>query len=289
VTKNSKILFSAMDGRDVYNITAPFNYRGMPTIAGRVEKRSEELSEIHLFQEKGNRWNPLPPVSSFAGLQDPCITRIDGKLLLGGVRFPVTFGEDTQAWQMEFHLANDQGEFVPAWTGPPKMKDIRFLQLANGEILTLTRPQGNPGGRGKIGYCITPSLESLNPDKLLDTPLLDLCPEDQWVGGNEAHLLSNGQVGVLGHIARFGEKGERHYYSMAFALDPATGTHSPCEIIARRKDFPSGPAKRADLEDVIFSGGLLRMPDRTARLFAGLSDVEAGWLDLPDPFVQYEN
>jgi hypothetical protein len=289
MNKNSKILFSGMDGRDVYNITAPFYYMGIPTIAGRVEKRSQELSEIHFFQEKGNRWTPLPPFSSFTGLQDPCITRIDGKLLLGGVRFPVTCGEDKQAWQMEFYLANALGEFTHVWTGPQKMKDIRFLQLANGKILTLTRPQGNPGGRGKIGYCITSSIESLNPDKLVHTDLLDLCSEEQWVGGNEAHLLSNGQVGVLGHIARFGEKGERHYHSMAFALDPTNGTHSPCEIVARRKDFPSGPAKRPDLEDVIFSGGLLRLSDGTARLFAGLSDAEAGWLDLPDPFIQYEN
>ena len=43
------------------------------------------------------------------------------------------------------------------------------------------------------------------------------------------------------------------------------------------------------LEDVIFSGGIHRLEDGKARLFAGLSDAEAGFLDIPDPFLQYES
>ena len=138
-----------MDGRDVYNITAPFDFMGIPTIAGRVEKRSEELSAIHLFQEKGNHWTPLPPYASFAGLQDPCITRIDGKLLLGGVRFPVTCGEDTQAWQMEFHLANDLGEFTHAWTGPPKNEGYSIPPTGERGNFNPYPASGKSGGTGQ--------------------------------------------------------------------------------------------------------------------------------------------
>jgi hypothetical protein len=52
--------------------------------------------------------------------------------------------------------------------------------------------------------------------------------------------------------------------------------------------FPSGPAKRSDLADVIFSGGLTRHWDGTATLFAGISDVESAYLHIPDPFVEFE-
>jgi hypothetical protein len=59
--------------------------------------------------------------------------------------------------------------------------------------------------------------------------------------------------------------------------------------LPRRSDFPEGESKRKDLEDVIFSGGIQRQENGKALLFAGLSDAEAGFIELPDPFLQYEN
>lgn len=75
---------------------------------------------------------------------------------------------------------------------------------------------------------------------------------------------------------------------MVFCLDPRNGRATAPEIIASRSDFPDGPAKRPDLVDVMFSGGLVRQPDGTAVLYAGLSDTEAGCVLLPDPFAKYE-
>ena len=128
-------------------------------IAGRVERRSEELSEIVLFSETDGEWRPIEGAPTFPGLQDPCVTIMDGKVILGGVRaFPVTIGEDRKAWQMEFYREGLNGGFDKVLTGPPKMKDIRFLQLPDGRILVLTRPQGERGGRGRIGFCVVDSL-----------------------------------------------------------------------------------------------------------------------------------
>ena len=58
---------------------------------------------------------------------------------------------------MEFYRESLNGGFDKALTGPPKMKDIRFLQLLDGRILVLTRPQGERGGRGRIGFCVVDS------------------------------------------------------------------------------------------------------------------------------------
>jgi len=58
------------------------------------------------------------------------------------------------------------------------------------------------------------------------------------------------------------------------------------EIIATRNEFPPTEAKRPDLQDVVFSGGLVRHGDGTATLYAGLSDARAGCITLPDPFSE---
>ena len=285
---SGKLNFLGFPEHDIYNITAPFQWMGRVVIAGRVEKREEELSRIIFFEKSENQWQPYPNGPSFEGLQDPCVTKIDGKILLGGVRFPVQIGENDKAWQMEFYLQRGEGSFEKVLSGPPKMKDIRLLQLPDDKILVLTRPQGEKGGRGKIGYCLVDSLEDATYEAIEKAPLFDHCPEDLWVGANEAHYLKNGKIGVLGHIAEFSEDGDRHYYSMVFSIDLETGRSTLPEVIAKRSDFPTGEVKRADLRDVIFSGGIQRFADGNARLFVGLSDAEAGFLDMKDPFLSFE-
>ncbi len=283
---SAKTPFSGVGEKDVYNIAAPFIYQGQPTIAGRVESRDEELAEIVLFSEaEDGAWHPIDGAPTFPGLQDPAITQIDGRNLLGGVRFPVAIGDDTHAWQMEFYLEQKDGSFEKAFSGPPKMKDIRLAQLPSGDIVVMTRPQGERGGRGKIGYLIVDSLAAITDEAIKNAPLFDQCPAEEWVGANEVHILDTGQLGVLGHIAHFDGQGNRHYYAMAFSFDPSTGECSPHQIIAKREDFPPGDSKRPDLVDVIFSGGLIRHDDGRATLYAGLSDAEAGWVEISDPFV----
>lgn len=285
---SQKLRFSGFPDHDVYNVTASFPWKEQTVIAGRVEKREEELSEIVFFSEKEEGvWSPIEGAPTFPGLQDPCVTILDEKVILGGVRFPVTIGEDSKAWQMEFYREGLNGGFDKVLTGPPKMKDIRFLQLLDGRILVLTRPQGERGGRGQIGFCVVDSLIQAGWETIESAPLFDHCPEEQWVGANEAHLLTKNKIGVLGHLAEFKEDGSRRYRSMVFCIDLETGQSSETEVIAARTDFPSGDSKRPDLQDVIFSGGLLRLGRGQARLFAGLSDAEAGSLDLPDPFLKF--
>jgi large subunit ribosomal protein L25 len=72
---------------------------------------------------------------------------------------------------------------------------------------------------------------------------------EEWGGANETHLLKNGRIGVLGHIASFDSQLNKHYYSMVFSLNPETCEKTPMKIIAARSDFPRGPGKRPDLED----------------------------------------
>jgi Protein of unknown function (DUF1861) len=281
--------FEGVGDRDVYNITAPFNFDGEQLIAGRVEQRSNEISEIVFFHRTGEVWTPRFTSPQFAHLQDPCITIVDGELILGGVRYPVMMPDGSAVWTMEFFRGSSLATLKRFLIGPAKMKDIRFCELDDGRIGVFSRPQGVKGGRGKIGFVIAETLEEVTAQMIQEAPLLQgQFAGGEWGGANEAHRLSDGRLGVLGHVAFWDREGSRHYYPMAFTIDPETMQTTPLQIIARRSMFPSTPAKRHDLEDVVFSGGLVRHGNGKATLYAGLGDAAAGSLAMPDPFAKLE-
>jgi hypothetical protein len=288
---SGKIRFVGVDDRDVYNTTAPIHFDGQTIIAGRVEPRDTELSTVMFFWRRpaDGAWEPCPGAAHFPGLQDPCLTIVGGELVLGGVRWPVESGDGGRSYRMEFFRGHSLGELRRFLIGPDRMKDIRLGELPDGRIAVFSRPQGAVGGRGKIGFTTVHSLSGLTAADIEGAPLLPgQFLDEEWGGANEIHILRNGKIGVLGHIACFDERQNRHYYGMVFAVDAADGTATPLRIIADRSLFPAGPAKRADLADVIFSGGLTRHWDGTATLFAGIGDAEAAYLRIPDPFVEFE-
>ena len=84
----SKLCFAGVNGRDVYNISAPFEWMDQVVLAGRVEYRETELSDIMIFAEANGTWRPLFKFPELEGMQDPCVARIGGRLVLGGVRYP---------------------------------------------------------------------------------------------------------------------------------------------------------------------------------------------------------
>ncbi|WP_212774418.1 MTP-1 family protein [Polycladomyces abyssicola] len=284
----TKLNFTGVGEKDVYNITAPFEDSGETVIAGRVEPRDSEHSEVIFFVRRGEQWIPKEGAPVFA-LQDPFFTRIGGELVFGGVEvFPHPADERAMSWRTVFYKGANIHRLEKIFTGPDGMKDLRLIELPDGSIGVLTRPQGDKGGRGKIGFVRIPSLDHLTLEVIHEAPILDQFMEEEWGGANEAHLLSNGLIGVLGHIARMDEEGNRHYYPMVFALDPTTGEHSDIQLIAARSDFLKGPAKRPDLADVVFSGGLVRKKDGTADLYAGVGDAEAQRISMRDPFLAFE-
>jgi hypothetical protein len=288
--ESGKVRFVGVDGHDVYNTTAPIPFRGQTVIAGRVEPRETEYSTVIFFRRRTDgAWEPCPGAARFPGLQDPCVTIVDGELVLGGVRYPVELGEGRRGYRMEFYRGRSLSDLQLFLVGPNGMKDIRLAELPDRRIAVFSRPQGAVGGRGKIGFTIADRLSGLQAQDIERAPLLPAQFLDaEWGGANEIHVLRNGKLGVLGHIACFDEREHRHYYGMVFTVDPADGAATPPRIIADRSLFPDGPAKRPDLADVIFSGGLTRHWDGTATLFAGVGDAGAAYLRIPDPFVEFE-
>ncbi|WP_077318800.1 DUF1861 family protein [Virgibacillus proomii] len=283
-----RLIFTGVEGLDVYNITAPFVLDNTRLIAGRVEARDSEQSHICFFEElpQHKTWNKVE-ITQPLKLQDPFYTWIDDKLILGGVEVFFDERDPRKAqWRTCLYEFENLQSHKRIFEGPLGMKDLRLKQLKDGRILVLTRPQGEKGGRGKIGCTIVNHLNELTIETIEQAPLLkNQFIDTEWGGANEIHLLNEGRIGVLGHIAQFDKQQNRHYYAMTFELDLESLEMKSPKIIAERSDFLDGPAKREDLIDVVFSGGLILIDDQ-ADLYAGISDADAQRLRISNPFSE---
>ena len=283
---SSKIKFTGLEpGKDVYNITAPFEDAGVTWLAGRVERRDSEHSQVVFFRRQGDAWAADPDIPRL-DLQDPFVCRIAGELIVGGVE---VFDDAENPGKLNYRTVFLRGASLRGLTrfaaGPDRMKDIRLHELPDGRILVLTRPQGAVGGRGKIAWTILDGLDRLDIPHIEAATVLEhqFIPEE-WGGANQIHRLAGTKVGVLAHIARYDEAGDRHYHSTAFVFDWASGEYTPMKLIAVRRNFQDGASKRPDLQDVIFSGGLVRLGNGKAQLYCGVGDAEGHTITIADPF-----
>jgi hypothetical protein len=286
-------------GKDVYNPSSPFRCGGRTYLCGRVESPGICWdSRVVLFEEGEDLvWRPAQGSPSLP-LEDGFAVQLDQQeTIIGGVK-AYLHPTPENPHRIEYHTAFYRGcepaalkEFA---RGPDRMKDIRLLPLADGRVVAFTRPQGLQEGGidcgpGVIACTVLENIADLDPENLAKARIIEnqFAP-GEWGGANELHLLPDGRIGVVGHIAYRDEEGNRHYYIIVFIYDLETHLATPVEIIARRDDFPAGEAKASDLRDVAFPGGMIRHRDGSATLYAGLSDKQAGCMKLPDPFWQEE-
>jgi hypothetical protein len=297
--------FEGVEGHDVYNISRPVGGADGPVLAGRVEKRDSERSIVVFFQpaQQPSVWQrtSLPTFE----LQDPFVTRVDGDVVLGGVEITENparsgrardsatadwYSDNTFVWRTRLFRGSSLGALAPMLDGPWGMKDLRLVQLPDGRIGVFTRPQGGAAGRGMIGFDIAATISEIDIDFIAAAPLWDdMYVPEEWGGANDAWILDESRVGVLGHIARFvGDV--REYYPLTFEVDLRTRRWSSPRIAFARSDLPPGPAKRPDLVDVVFPGGLV--PDvadgkRVARVYCGVGDAQAQVVTIAWPFSRW--
>ena len=289
--------FPTEPGEAIYNPSAPFMLGGQRMIAGRAEKGFR--SQIKFFAIEGEKLLPLKTKTELH-LEDPFITQIGNELYVGGVRLEYDSPEDKanfrySAFITDFYRGEDLDSLRRFAVGPRNMKDIRFISMPDGKIAVCTRPHGlekQYGFTATIGFTVLNDIGEFNAETIAGAPIFtDLFAEKEWGGANQLFVLKNGMIGVLGHIASGEYDGDvyvRHYYSMTFAIDPVSRSHTQPKIICERADFPPAPARNEGLEDIVFTAGLERYQNGTAKLYTGLSDFAAGCALIPDPFAEFE-
>lgn len=271
---------------DVYNPSLIFDHTGTEFVAGRVEcsgKLSEHSSIVVIFRRDGENWIPLEhPLFT---LQDPHIAWIDGRMVLSGVELSPGEKEGEIIYRSAFFTGDSFENLERFSEGPWNMKGIRITKLGNGKIGIYTRPQGEKGGLGQIGFIQVDTLDEVKNLAQIasDAPLLNFrFPEGEWGGVNQVIPMDGDRNLLIGHRAYKDIDGNRHYLPWACVHNYATGDICDLGILAERKDFPDGPAKAPDLIDVLYTAGIVKRGDKWF-LIVGISDTQSGIIEIEDP------
>lgn len=277
---------------DVYNITAPFEVGGRAYIAGRVESRSSHYKTdvydpaVWFFTKSEGKsvWNKVENLPTFK-LEDPFITSINGEVLFAGTKVSRHLIHSKHPWRMKFYAGPSLELLQPLAVGPVGMKDIRLLELKRGRIGVFTRPQGNKGGLGKIGFTTISDLRELSKAAILNAPIIQSLFADgvEYGGVNNAYPLLGDRIGILGHIARIRD-GFYEYYAFTCVFDPNSDAVINQKIIVGYQNFPKAEAKTPQLARVVFPGGLEFHNNGLADLYCGVGDAHGGLISVPDPF-----
>ncbi len=295
--ERAKPVFHGVPGFDVYNPSIPFSWKGQRYIFGRVERRGEwARSWVRLFSETApDRWT-LVPNSMIYQLEDPYVATIAGELILGGthVRFQ---GGQLETYYGYFYRGTDLHDLKYFTTGPDYMKDIRLVELANGKIGVFSRPRNEEimkkyGSESMVGFCTIDSLDQLNAKTIAAAPYVPgLFDNGEWGGCNQAYLLDSGLIGLIGHKCYKETSATgvelQVYFNIALVFDPKQFRFIHEAIVATRKSYPDGPAKRPNLTDCAFSSGIALRPDGLVDLYSGIGDTEVGRVAIPNPFAAY--
>jgi len=297
IYESAQLRFHGVAGYDVYNTSIPFEWHGTRYLFGRVERRAEwARSWVRLFENTGPDDWTLVPDSMIYPLEDPYVCWIDDTFVLGGTHVRYKAGK-IDTFYGYFYEGADLHDLYYFTTGPDYMKDIRLVQLADKRIGVFSRPRNKEivrrfGSEAQIGFAIIERLDDLTNDVIENAPYIPgLFAEGEWGGCNQAYLLEDGKIGVIGHKSYNEPKADGTntsvYVNIAFVFDPATHTASELRIIGTRPCYPDGPAKRPGLEDCAFTSGIVLRPDGKAELYSGIGDTGEGRLVIDYPFTAH--
>ncbi|MES2225150.1 MAG: DUF1861 family protein [Patescibacteria group bacterium] len=291
----------------VYN-PCPFVMDGELCLLGRVEAYTSEVSYVHQFKKENDVWQSKE--LSFLHVQDPFLTCIQNKKIVGGVALdfsePFPGIHKIEGYRTSFYNFETKEKIID---GPDGMKDIRLIDLGD-KIGVFTRPRTEEAGivHSSIQFSTVASLEEITAE-LIGAISIDPLKKvqgffnhNEWGGVNAVYQLEDGWLGVLAHIAYYSEHGTpespdrahtdehmRKYAAIAFEFHPESKavTH-PVIILGRNNLATDVRAKRADLEQVIFPGGFIFEAEGEAiekvLFFYGLGDAHVGVSELPYPF-----
>ena len=291
--------FAGAEGYDVYNCCAPFTANGKEYIFGRVEKRNEWAnSKVMIFSRtEGDRWEYVEH-SGFLQLEDPFVSFIHGQIVLGGthVRKKQSKVESYSCYFYKTDISTFTGdlkEFTYFTSGPNKMKDIRLVELADGRIGVFSRPNGRRfenGAYSAVGFNIINSLDDLNAEIIESGEYIQgLFGEGEWGGVNQAILLENGKLGIIGHMSYndTDKDGQRQsvYCNCSFVFDINDRSCENFKIIGTKSCYAPCPPKLDRLADCAFTSGVVKRSDGRYDLYSGAGDTHEGRIVIDDPFA----
>ena len=288
------VSFRGVERFDVYNCSIPFTWDGKEYIYGRVEKREEwARSWVRLFEKTGKDEYSLVKDHMIYQLEDPYISIIQGEMVLGGTHVRKRSG-NIDTYYGYFYRGKNLNDLVYFTTGPDYMKDIRLVELMDGKIGVFSRPRNEEikrkyGCDSMIGFAVIDTLDDLTDEVIQNAvPIDGIFEKDEWGGCNQAYLLADGNIGIIGHQSykEAVEQGEdlAVYVNVSFEFNPITFEVKNKKIIGTRSCYPDAPAKVPNLVDCTFTSGIVMREDGKADLYGGIGDSMEGRITIDYPF-----
>lgn len=293
---NGVLQFNGVDGFDVYNCSQPFVWENRIYIFGRVEKRNEWMNSWSCLFEKSGEWEwTLVSNAKSYQLEDPFICIVNQEIILGGTHVYLKDNK-LETYCVDFYRGKNINNLQYFTSGPNRMKDIRLVALSDNKIGVFSRPHTEEilrkfGSETMIGFTIIDDLDSLTQEVIEAAPYLNgLFTDGEWGGCNQAYLLEDGMIGVLGHLS-FKEKHTEQavYLNICFVLNPITLNVLEYQLIGTRRSYPNGPAKKDYLKECAFASGLVMKNNGLAHLYSGIGDVQEGVTTISYPFKAHGN
>ncbi len=291
--ESALLTFHGVEGFDVYNCSIPFVWQGHHYIYGRVERRQEwARSWVRLFEKTGQDEYTVVPDSTVYQLEDPFISFINGELVLGGTHVQMRSGA-VDTYFGYFYKGTNLSDMYYFTTGPQGMKDIRLVNTKDG-IGVFSRHRNEKvvashGSESVIGFTVIQDILQLTAGAIDDAPVIsNMFAKGEWGGCNQCYALDSGMIGIIGHKSYAGQddngKELSIYTNVSFVFDPKQNRIVDEKILATRKSYPQGPAKRPSLCDCAFTTGIVMREDGRANLYSGLGDTREGRVVIDDPF-----
>lgn len=288
--------FSGVEGYDVYNCSIPFIYHGNTYIFGRVEKRNLWAdSYVFLFRKVDEDVYECVSESRQYQLEDPYVFIWHDEIILGGTHITKEHGE-VKSFCSYFYRGKDLMNLHYFATGADNMKDVRLVLLPNDKIGVFSRPRNNAilaefGSESMIGFATIKDINELDAVVINNAEYIPgIFENGQWGGCNQAYLLDNGKVGVIGHLSNRikDENGNEllSYKNISFLFDPTEKKANGLRVLATRSDYPEGPAKMPNLVDCAFTSGIELRADGKVNLYSGIGDCEEGRVVIDNPFCK---
>lgn len=307
-----KLIFTGVEGYDVYNCSIPFLWQGETYIFGRVEKRTEwARSWVYLFRQVGEDRFERVPDSMIYTLEDPYIAWIRGEMCMGGT-YVVRMRNEVKTYWANFYRGKDIKNLYYFTTGPDYMKDIRLVDMGERGIGVFSRPRDEAtrqkyGSASVVGFTTIPTLDALDDQVVENARVIEgMFGEGEWGGCNQCYMLDSGYIGIIGHKCYQYPWRERHpwdselpacakeqeddrtmnaYCNVAFVFDPVTHKLLEEKVIGTRTCYPDGPTKVFITLDSAFTSGIVPRADGKCDLYSGICDAEEGVITIDAPFA----
>ena len=257
-------------------------------MAVRFERTEEKMtSVIHFCEQSGtgdeSPWHPIPMRHArVLGAEDPFITSIHGEIVVV-VKYalPISrgFKGDIPCCTVLFRgktLRSLRESSV--WDS---VNCVRPIELRSGDIGVFTRRKEGRFGHSVIEWRVVKKIRDISPEGLARAGMIDLdifAPKE-WGSVNEPNLCSDGTITAIGHVATQVTRSRVKYAAMEFRFYPEAEEYSQPSIIATRKSFPDGKAKRKGLSEVVYPAGT-RSINGGVMLYAGTGDAEVQSTDV---------